>query len=207
VTHRPWFKLRVPVPSIRDNKPNRDSRFSALGHPYPRAGQNKQRPVPDDSRCSESLMSLLTMCKAYCELLLTFNCYISYPILNPCCALSVGNIWASYAMVYGSISWSLVVIPFKSPTNPACLTLLLACNCPAENFRFGYWWQQFCLNGKNEFDFWKSNSFAYSSFRLVVFKPLKSKGHTVAYKTVPGRRIRRDFPPGLFHFCRERDFA
>ena len=73
-------------------KPNRVSRFSALGHPYPRAGQNKQRPVPDDSRCSESLMSLLTMCKAYCELLLTFNCYISYPILNPCCALSVGNI-------------------------------------------------------------------------------------------------------------------
>ncbi len=37
----PWFKLRVPVPSIRDIKPNRISRFSALGHPYPRAGQNK----------------------------------------------------------------------------------------------------------------------------------------------------------------------
>jgi hypothetical protein len=31
-----------------------------------------------------------------------------------------------------------------------------------------------------------------------VFKPLKSKGHTVTYKTVPGRRIRCDFPPGFF---------
>jgi hypothetical protein len=30
-----------------------------------------------------------------------------------------------------------------------------------------------------------------------VFKPLKSKGHAVTYKTVPDRRIRCDFPSGF----------
>ena len=30
------------------------------------------------------------------------------------------------------------------------------------------------------------------------FKPLKSKGHAVTYKTVPDRRIRCDFPSGFF---------
>jgi hypothetical protein len=39
------------------------------------------------------------------------------------------------------------------------------------------------------------------------FKPLKSKGHAVTYKTVPDRRIRCDFPSGFFlYFVRQEIF-